>query len=413
MSSNQTAISVEGLGKKYRLGSTGSYGRLTETLSRLPMRFVNRSQRRPDEFWALSGASFEVPAGDVVGIVGRNGAGKSTLLKILSRVTRPTTGFASLAGRVGSLLEVGTGFHPELTGRENILLSGAILGMVRREIDQRFDAIVDFADIGRFLDTPIKRYSSGMQVRLGFAVAAYLDTEILLVDEVLAVGDADFQRKSESKMISAARGGKTILFVSHNLGAVKNICPRTIYLYNGTIREDGETQNVIDTYLKRAQNSMTLDLERRDDRKGNGEIRVVDAWLEHRGSRSTFMVTGEPGTLIIEFESTGNPTNIDVNVGLFDSTRTGTLFLGSHMAGSTIERVPRKGIFRIDLDKVALLPGTYTANTYITSNGSLNDWIIDAFEIRVEPGDFFGSGRLPSTNYGRVAHEQQWRVLES
>jgi lipopolysaccharide transport system ATP-binding protein len=251
------AIQVQNLGKKYRLGPRESYRSLRESLMRIgsaPARLMNRlSGKAPasdETFWAIRDVSFSVQPGEVIGIVGRNGAGKSTLLKILSRITDPTEGRVILRGRVGSLLEVGTGFHPELTGRENIFLNGAILGMARRETLRRFDEIVAFAEIDQFLDTPVKHYSSGMYMRLAFAVAAHLEPEILLVDEVLAVGDASFQKKCLNKMESVSRHGRTIFFVSHNMNAITRLCARAIMLDRGRIHEDGPASQVVTTYLR-------------------------------------------------------------------------------------------------------------------------------------------------------------------
>lgn len=277
MSSEKIAISVDGLGKRYRLGSNGSYGRLTETISSIPHRLARRQRPDSPEFWALRGVTFEVPAGQIVGVIGANGAGKSTMLKLLSRITRPTEGGAELHGRVGSLLEVGTGFHPELTGRENILLSGAILGMQREEIARRFDDIVEFSGVGSFLDTPVKRYSSGMQVRLGFAVAAHLDTEILLIDEVLAVGDANFQRKSLARMRAASSEGRTVLFVSHNTPAVSRLCDASLLLIDGRLAQYGETDAVIDRYLQSATQSSSWTLT--SSSKAAEDFRFIQARL--------------------------------------------------------------------------------------------------------------------------------------
>jgi lipopolysaccharide transport system ATP-binding protein len=251
-----TMIKVEGLGKQYELGAgQAAYSTLRESLAeslRATFRAARRgrSRREPETVWALRDVGFEVARGEVVALVGGNGAGKSTLLKILSRITEPTEGRAVLFGRVGSLLEVGTGFHPELTGRENIQLSGAILGMSREEIKQKFDEIVEFAEVGRFIDTPVKRYSSGMYMRLAFAVAAHLEPEILLVDEVLAVGDAAFQKKCLGKMSEVAHRGRTVLFVSHNMTAVSQLCPRTIMLSGGRVARDGNTAEVVAEYLR-------------------------------------------------------------------------------------------------------------------------------------------------------------------
>lgn len=255
-------VSIEGLGKRYRLRhrhDDASYATLRDVLAgaaAAPLRWLRGARARrvtTDDFWALRDVSFDVGAGEVVGIVGRNGAGKSTLLKILSRITEPTAGRVTLMGRVASLLEVGTGFHPELTGRENIFLNGAILGMTRCEIRRKFDSIVAFAEVDRFLDTPVKRYSSGMYVRLAFAVAAHIDPDILVIDEVLAVGDAEFQKKSLGKMHEASRGGRTVLFVSHNMAAVQALCTRAVWLDGGRIAAAGATVDVLASYLQGVQ----------------------------------------------------------------------------------------------------------------------------------------------------------------
>jgi lipopolysaccharide transport system ATP-binding protein len=275
-------IVAEGLSKRYRLGSKAHrYGRLTESLSKAfaaPFRKLLRRSEVPDEqdLWALKDVSFEVRAGEAVGIIGRNGAGKTTLLKLLSRITEPTEGRAVLRGRVGSLLEVGTGFHPELTGRENVYLNGAILGMSRGDIGRRFDEIVAFAEMDRFLDTPVKRYSSGMQVRLAFAVAAHLEPEILIVDEVLAVGDAAFQRKSLGKMGDVASEGRTVLFVSHNMSVVSKLCERGIWLDKGRMVEQGPMEDVVRQYLaSSASGESRYEVDQLDDAPGNEVIRLL------------------------------------------------------------------------------------------------------------------------------------------
>jgi lipopolysaccharide transport system ATP-binding protein len=301
------AIRVENLGKRYRIGQRERYYALRDVLARpfsgfrssvlgLGSRLLGLKPSSPQQptansqhptpntqhptpnthIWALKDVSFEVKQGEVVGIIGRNGAGKTTLLKILARITEPTEGFAEVRGRVGSLLEVGTGFHPELTGRENIYLSGAVLGMTKREIDQKFDEIVAFAEIEKFLDTPVKYYSTGMYVRLAFAVAAHLEPEILLVDEVLAVGDAAFQKKCLGKMEDVAREGRTVLFVSHNMAAVENLCQRGIVLDEGRIVYIGQTKEAISYYLNSLAQIGSTPLRFRTDRRGTGELRVVN-----------------------------------------------------------------------------------------------------------------------------------------
>jgi lipopolysaccharide transport system ATP-binding protein len=242
---------VDGLGKQYLLGLRREpYATLRESLSGWANRLWTRRRRTPQEWmWALRDVNFEIASGELVGVIGNNGAGKSTLLKILSRITDPTCGYAEIRGRVGALLEVGTGFHLELTGRENIYLSGAILGMSKREIDRNFDEIVAFSEVERFIDTAVKHYSSGMYLRLAFAVAAQLEPEILLMDEVLAVGDSNFQKKCLGKMGAVARGGRTVLFVSHNLGAVRDLCTRAIWLHDGRVRADGDVEDVLRLYM--------------------------------------------------------------------------------------------------------------------------------------------------------------------
>jgi lipopolysaccharide transport system ATP-binding protein len=250
-------IQVKHLSKRYQIGMDRTYKTFCETAVntlKSPLKRLKSFSRQEETFWALKDVNFEVYPGEVVGIIGRNGAGKTTLLKILSRITHPTEGEVILRGRVGSLLEVGTGFHPELTGRENIYFNGAILGMTKQEIEAKFDEIVAFSGVKDFLDTPLKRYSSGMQVRLAFAVAAHLEPEILLVDEVLAVGDAEFQKKCLGKMGEVAEGGRTVLFVSHNMGAVQRLCPRAIYLSKGRIVTDGPSQKVINLYIHGSDN---------------------------------------------------------------------------------------------------------------------------------------------------------------
>jgi lipopolysaccharide transport system ATP-binding protein len=245
----ESVIQVHELGKRYSIGEGAGYPLLRDLIAGVfKGRFGGRANREKDILWALRDVSFEVKQGEVVGLIGRNGAGKSTLLKVLARITRPTTGWAEIRGRIGSLLEVGTGFHAELTGRENVFLTGSILGMKHAEIQRKFDEIVAFSEVERFLDTPLKHYSSGMQMRLAFAVAAHLEPEILLVDEVLAVGDASFQKKCMGKMKDVSRHGRTILFVSHNTTAMRALCSRALWLNDGRLREDGEIGEVIDHY---------------------------------------------------------------------------------------------------------------------------------------------------------------------
>ena len=313
---SEVVIRIENIGKQYRIGGQQNEFRtlrdsLTDALVS-PFRRAKKMLRgqpagatdMAETIWALKGVSLEIKRGEVVGIIGRNGAGKTTLLKILSRITEPTEGFAEIHGRVGSLLEVGTGFHPELTGRENIYLNGAILGMRKAEIVSKFDAIVEFAEIAKFIDTPVKHYSSGMYVRLAFAVAAHLEPEILLVDEVLAVGDAAFQRKCLGKMADVAREGRTVLFVSHNMIAVQRLCSRGLWLNDGTIDEDGQVASVVASYMKTSSSNLIRERvwSEMDEAPGNNAIRLHRVCIRPEKGYPSDLITLTTAVLVeIEF----------------------------------------------------------------------------------------------------------------
>ena len=326
---SEVVIQTNNLGKQYRIGGQkNEFRTLRDSLSDAfvaPFRRASKLLRgqpsgatdMKETLWALRGVSFEIKRGEVVGIIGPNGAGKTTLLKILSRITEPTEGFAEIHGRVGSLLEVGTGFHPELTGRENIYLNGAILGMKKAEIVTKFDEIVDFAEIEKFIDTPVKYYSSGMYVRLAFAVAAHLEPEILLVDEVLAVGDASFQKKCLGKMGDIAGEGRTVLFVSHNMVAVQSLCDRAIWIREGTLAEDGQTNQVVPSYLKTSFSDMTTE-QRWDDidtAPGNNEVRIQRI-IAHSASeeRGTAFVIDKEIEIGVEFWSLKPDQNLAITL---------------------------------------------------------------------------------------------------
>lgn len=328
-----TAIRVENLGKRYRLGAPAEkYRTLGETLGewvKMPGKMLNTAARRlggngdePQFLWALKDVSFEVKQGQVLGVIGRNGAGKSTLLKILSRVTDPTEGYAEIRGRVGSLLEVGTGFHPELTGRENISLNGAILGMKRTEIERKFDEIVAFAEIERFIDTPVKRYSSGMYLRLAFAVAAHLEPEILVVDEVLAVGDAEFQRKCLGKMSDVAQQGRTVLFVSHNMSAILRLTEESIVIEKGKVAMRAPSAQAVDYYLSRGLSQEGQRIWHQDEITADAApfhpiaIRVLNT----RGQVADALRSVEPITIELEYELAAPVVGLRVGIYLM-STR--------------------------------------------------------------------------------------------
>jgi lipopolysaccharide transport system ATP-binding protein len=403
------AVSVSGIGKRFRIAHQREpYGRLTESLAGAARGAVSRLRGHPgattEWFWALRDVTFDVPHGNVVGIVGRNGAGKSTLLKILSRIMEPTTGEADLRGRVASLLEVGTGFHPELTGRENVYLSGAILGMPRRDTQRRFDEIVAFADVEQFLDTPVKRYSSGMLVRLGFAVAAHLEPEILIVDEVLAVGDTAFQRKCLAKMEDVSHEGRTILFVSHNMPAVESLCSSGILLDHGAIAHAGTASDVVQRYLETVAERGQVAIASRTDRQGDGRLRFTDIEADLR--------TGADSEIRLRYEGRPGLRNVDVAIGLFTTRGEGAAHLSTDATAGTFATLPASGWLGCRLPALPLLPGNYTVNVFGTVNGTIADWVTDAAVVEVIEGDLYGTGRLPAAKYGSVALRHGWALSD-
>ncbi len=401
------AINVENLGKQYRIGVKAErYYSLRDNLVnaiksplRRLQRFSNRTVPENEMFWALKDVSFEVNHGEVLGIIGRNGAGKSTLLKILSRITDPTEGRARVYGRIGSLLEVGTGFHPELTGRENIYLSGAVLGMRKAEINGKFDEIVDFAGVEKFLDTPSKRYSSGMYVRLAFAVAAHLEPEILLVDEVLAVGDSEFQKKCIGKMGEVAHSGRTVLLVSHQMTLIEKLCPRSVLLDGGLIVRLGDSSSLVKTYLSFGMLNNHKSLVDRKDRQGNGVVRFASFRLEDVDSNTVNMFrTGEKGTFVFEFEKIVQDelTNLSFALGIDGPSGDRISLLSSQHVNAEFGRLRADQCsVLVHIEKMPLMPGTYGFTIFCTVNGEIADWIQNAGLFEVAPGDYWGTGKLP------------------
>ena len=397
------AINIEGLGKTFQIGGMQkSYYRLTDQLVDMivaPFRRAGNLMRGraggaadlEETIWALKDVSFQIKPGEVVGIIGRNGAGKSTLLKILSGITDPTDGYADIYGRVGSLLEVGTGFHPELTGRENIYLNGAILGMKKTEIESKLDEIVAFAEIDKFLDTPVKHYSSGMYVRLAFSVAAHLEPEILLVDEVLAVGDMAFQRKCLGKMDDVARAGRTVLFVSHNMGLLQQLCERGIFLQHGTVHTDGTITEAVDAYLQTLERAQSQDLSKRTDRKGVGRAKLVNAEVSSGNGSSTILKTGQPARF--SFCVNDFVPGIACNFFIHDSIGQPVTSFYSRVRGPEDIFDPNNGLkFVCDLDELLLLPGRYRIDVAIVGDNRLQDFIEAAAVFEV--GDGQVGGRL-------------------
>lgn len=405
--SNNFIIKVEGLSKQYLLNknlgpkSDTLYGSFITGLKNV--KNITRKKEK-EEFWALKDVSFEINQGDRVGIIGRNGAGKSTLLKILSRITPPTKGRVEYFGRMASLLEVGTGFHGDLSGRENIYLNGSILGMNRSEIDRKFDEIVEFAEIGKFLDTPVKRYSSGMYVRLAFAVAAHLEPEILIVDEVLAVGDAAFQKKCLGKMKDVAGEGRTILFVSHNMAAIQNLCDKCLYLKNGEVVDFGLSDKVIPKYLASSQVSSTVELFDRTDRMGNGAVRFQT--IRYKNGTRDLITSAQCGSaLTIELTMLANSkfdlSYLQISIGIDDEHGIRIAHLSNSSTNQIIESFSEGTLtVKVHIPIVPLKGGSYTLTLFSSVNSEVADWIQEATVLEVESGDFFKTGKLPEDSQG-------------
>ena len=418
-------IQVDRLGKRYRIGAVRKRaatraGRLGQALG-APLRYIASTLRAPDEeetLWALRDVSFEVAHGEVLGVIGRNGAGKSTLLKILSRITDPTEGCARIRGPVGSLLEVGTGFHPELTGRENIYLNGAVLGMTRAEIHGKFDEIVAFAEIDRFIDTPVKRYSSGMYVRLAFAVAAHLEPEILLVDEVLAVGDAAFQKKCLGKMGDVAHEGRTILFVSHNITSVSHLCTKCLVLESGRVLCNDATEVAVDRYLGTANATQwPKDLTSGVSRTGKGRVRFVRLWLEEDDGRTIEgAITGRPVCVAARYEAMDDADlpNSRCSVGIEDALGRPLIVCSTELFTDRPVNLPPSGVVRCRIPSLPLSKGHYRVVLFLEINREVQDWISPAGVFQVAGGDFFDTGvQCPAGHEGKyVLVRHTWEFSE-
>jgi len=421
------AIQVEGLGKLYRIGGKQERYRtlrdtLTDTLS-APFKRARSLLRGQaygaagleDAIWALKDVSFEVKHGEVVGIIGRNGAGKSTLLKILSRITEPTEGYVDIYGRVGALLEVGTGFHPELTGRENIYLNGAILGMSRAEIDRKFDEIVAFAGVEKFIDTPVKHYSSGMGLRLGFSVAAHLEPEILVVDEVLAVGDAEFQKKCLGKMQDVAGEGRTVLFVSHNMGAIRQLCTRATWLVDGTIKRSGNVSDIISHYLSEnndvLSNAIDLTNIARTQAKFQPLIRGIRIFngTQMTSSFETY------GSFRLEVDCLLQPQLMrTASLGFVISDIYGDRVLVSHFGQYKHLAIKRQGIttFNASIEHLPILPGRYKVSLHLSDGNIDLDVVENALEFEVRWNHNIPVKYPPRANWGKIYVPVNWKTEE-
>jgi lipopolysaccharide transport system ATP-binding protein len=409
------SIRVEHVSKMYQLGKAAQSGMLRERLAGFFKNPFAREANSAETLWALRDVSFSIKEGEVVGIVGRNGAGKSTLLKVLSKITYPTSGGVKVRGRVASLLEVGTGFHEELTGRENIYLNGSILGMKRREVEAKMAQIIDFAGVERFIDTPIKRYSSGMRLRLGFAVAAHLDPDVLIVDEVLAVGDAGFQKKCLSVMEDLRKGGRTVLFVSHNMAAVENLCSRGIWIDAGHVREDGPTRDVISSYLSSFSETQqsASDLTNVETRHGNGDIRYTGiAFLSLDGQPQ--QVTRSGDSIRLRFYYHAKKAIPYPSFGFRLLTEMGTLVTDTstwHHSLDIPEITPGDGYLDLEIDFLNLIPGRYDFSLWITGLSQVvYDGVEHCAKLEVELANVYRSGKQLDSRFGVVYFPQKWNL---
>lgn len=433
--SNQ-ALVIHKLSKRYRLGVIGRktlqeewrfwwhkmrgenphdyMGRIVPGAAKSEIGLVGSTSNQ--HFWALKDVSFEVSAGDVVGVIGRNGAGKSTLLKVLSRITEPTEGHVDVFGRIGSLLEVGTGFHPEMTGRENIFMNGAILGMSKPEISRKCDDIIQFAEIRDFIDTPVKRYSSGMYVRLAFAVAAHLEPEILLIDEVLAVGDAGFQKKCLGKMGDVASSGRTILFVSHNMAAIQQLCNRCVVLENGQVHFAGSTNDAVRAYMSLVAEAQATDLAERKDRKGSGRLRFKRVSIhDEKGEQAELVFTGQAVRFRLHYSAIDPAGKVQARIVIMIHNEYGQhlITLNTVDSGYAQTALYREGYFECIWPKLNLRRGLYHASIYSRINGDLADRVGEAFSFSVEDGDFYGTGRLCESGFSHMLVEHSWTNVGS
>lgn len=410
---SQLAIKAENISKQYRLGKVGT-GTLSHDLNRLwykvrgledPYVKIGEANDRSmkgesDYVWSLRDINFEIEQGDSVGIIGRNGAGKSTLLKLLSKVTKPTTGGFKVKGRIASLLEVGTGFNPEMTGRENIYLNGAILGMRRAEITKKLDEIINFSGVERYIDTPVKRYSSGMYVRLAFAVAAHLESEILIVDEVLAVGDAEFQKKCLGKMNDVSKGeGRTVLFVSHNMAAVQNLCFKGILLENGIIKKTGAINDVLAEYLVSTKIE-NVKLSENTNRKGNGFLKFTDGFFisDNDNNIETFKDLKIKLNFELNYTSKIIQSRIDIGINNFMGDR--VAWLSSNVVISEFSIFSNSIEFLIK--DLPLAPGDYTLNIYSEINNEIADWLTEVMPFTIIEKDYYKTGKLTLKNQGNI-----------
>ncbi len=421
---SEFALEIKNVSKLYKLGviSTGTLSHdlnrwwhrvrgLDDPYERIAEANIQDSKGESGYIWALKDVSFNVPHGTALGIIGKNGAGKSTLLKILSRVTSLTKGEIRINGRIASLLEVGTGFHPELTGRENIFLNGAILGMKKNEIHSKLDEIIAFSGVEKYVDTPVKRYSSGMRVRLAFAVAAHLEPEILVVDEVLAVGDVEFQKKAIGKMQDVSRNqGRTVLFVSHNMAAVKNLCEKGVIMKNGFASEIFSSDTAIQKYLEE-QESLGLhnNFSLKDSDFANYTAFITEGKIFGKNDNS--IICGDEMNIHIKYKNNDPTAYADLHVGLYDAFGTKISHLAASFTTGSVIKLRAEGNIMCSIPRLPLIPGRYSINLSLHYRGKPYHRVLDAFFFIVEEGDFFNSGRMPGHNQGKFLIDADWQFL--
>ena len=435
MNNKDIAIKVENISKLYRIGlkeairdsfastifsfikspftNYRKYRSLYKFDDVSPNTDIDESSKSSDVIWALKDVSFEVKQGEVLGIIGRNGSGKSTLLKILSRITHPTTGCIKIRGSVTTLLEVGTGFHPELSGRENVYLNSTILGMTKKEVDSKFDEIVEFSGVEKFIDTPVKRYSSGMKVRLAFSVAAHLEADIMLIDEVLAVGDAEFQKKCLNKMKDVSLRGRTVLLVSHNMAAISGLCTSAILLDKGSLTYRADTNSVVKEYMDSLTSRSAQSINERTDRAGDDSVRVLDLWLENsRGQRIDTIACNDNLSIKISYQADKIYKYLNFRLSInndleerilnFD-TRSNPIDKNSYLKAGTVSCTLTSPI--------SLCPGRYSINVAIFNYRKMADYVPAAIIFNVIGGDFFGTGKLPDNGlWPMVLMPHKWRL---
>lgn len=414
----KTVIKIENLSKRYILreqeqrSATNIQGKAWNFV-RSTFDYLLSTLTEPDErkiMWALRNISFEVTEGEIVGIIGHNGAGKSTLLKILSRITRPTEGSIELIGRFSALVEVGTGFHPDLTGRENVYLNGAILGMNKSEIDEQFDNIVEFAGVEKYIDTPVKFYSSGMFVRLGFAVAAHLQPDIMIVDEVLSVGDAGFQKKSIKRIEQAAQQGRTVLFVSHNMAIIENMCQRVIVLDNGEMVFDGDTREGIAKYISQTIPSEETNLLTTTDRFGTGDIIITSFEVQDKAKQKLdYIPSGHSVSFVIGYSVNTNHALDDVvpSFAIKNAYGTPLILHRSSFTAQYFDNITGTGEFRCEIPKLPLAAGQYVIDCNLEVNGEVADDLTVA-EISIIEGDFFRTGSKGLPAHSPILIDGKW-----